>query len=193
MRRSAPLWLVVVITIFAFFGGAMGGILFCGHYAHEAIAPVSGVSLEQPDEGQIKVLEAEVKKNPGDATSWTHLGNLYFDTDQYEKAIAAYRQSVQLDPRNADVWTDLGIMYRRSGQPDKAIGAFDRAIVENPNHENARFNKGIVLMHDMDDWQGAIRAWEALLEVNPLATAGDDRLLFEIVEHYKTDPQSRPK
>ncbi len=193
MNKAVPLYVVVVIAVFAFFGGAMGGILFCGHYAHAPVAPGSGVDINPGGAGQIEMLEERVKADPTDVRAWTALGNLYFDTDQYEKAIAAYRESVQLDPSDGDVWTDLGIMYRRSGQPDKAIEAFDRAIAEDPKHENARLNKGIVLMHDMDDRDGAIRTWEALLEVNPLATAGDDRLLFQIVESYKADAQSRPK
>lgn len=193
MNRSVPLWLVVVISGFAFLGGALSGILFCGHNANAPLATVSGVTITQGDAGQIKVLEEQVKEDPANARAWTELGNLYFDSDQYEKAIAAYRQSLQLDPRNADVWTDLGIMYRRSSRPDKAIASFDRAIAEDAKHENARLNKGIVLMHDLNDREGAILAWEALLEVNPLASAWEDQLLFELVQRYKADPQSSPR
>jgi peroxiredoxin len=47
-------------------------------------------------------------------------------------------------------------MYRRSGQPRKAIENFNKAIAVNPKHETAQFNKGIVLMHDLGDRDGAI-------------------------------------
>ncbi len=184
------MWLVLVISIFAFLGGAIAAVKFCDHYARAPLAPIFGVPIEQGDANQIKTLESRVEENPANVEAWTSLGNLYFDTDQYEKAIAAYLQSLQLDPRDADVWTDIGIMYRRNGEPDKAIEAFERAIKEDPKHENARLNKGVVLMHDLNDREGAIQAWEALLEVNPLATAWEDQLLFEIVLQYKAEPQS---
>jgi cytochrome c-type biogenesis protein CcmH/NrfG len=40
----------------------------------------------------IATLEAEVAANPEDFQSWTRLGHLYFDTSQYQKAIAAYNK-----------------------------------------------------------------------------------------------------
>jgi tetratricopeptide (TPR) repeat protein len=100
--------------------------------------------------------------NSGIAGSWTQLGNTYFDSDLYEKSIEAYRKSLSLEPNNPDVWTDLGIMYRLSGHPVKAIEAFDRAMVIDPKHENSRFNKGVVLLNDLEDEVSASREWEDL-------------------------------
>ena len=80
----------------------------------------------------------------------------------------------------------LGIMYRRSGQPQKAIEAFDRAIATDPKHENSRFNKGIVLMHDLNDREGAIAAWEELVEVNPNAlTPNGSQPLKEMINRVR--------
>jgi hypothetical protein len=191
MNRSVPLWLVVVISGFAFLGGAIGGILFCGHYAHEPLAPVSSVTIMQGDAGQIKVLEEQVKENPANVRAWTELGNLYFDSDQYEKAIAAYRQSLQLEPRNADVWTDLGIMYRRTGRPREAIEVFDRAITIDPKHENSRFNKGVVLLHDLQDKESAMLAWEGLSRINPFYQLPEGRFVEEVVLSYRMEQEGR--
>lgn len=134
---------------------------------------------------KIKTLENEVASNPENPSAWIHLGHLYFNTDKYEKAIYAYEKSLALNPLNADVLTDLGIMYRRSGQPRKAIEKFDMAVEVDQKHENARFNKGIVLMHDLGDRQGAIRAWEDLLEVNPIAMVDSNQSVDQMVKHYK--------
>ena len=76
-----------------------------------------------------------------------------------------------LVPNDPNVLTDLGVMYRRNKQPEKAIEAFDKAISADPSHEKSRFNKGIVLMHDLNDIDGAARAWEGLVEINPNAMA----------------------
>lgn len=40
-------------------------------------------------------------------------------------------------------------------------------------------------MHDLGDREGAIRAWEDLLEINPLAMAGNNQSVDQIVKHFK--------
>ena len=77
-------------------------------------------------------------------------------------------------------------MYRRSGRPKEAIAAFDRAIQVDPRHEVSRFNKGIVLMHDLNDIQGALRVWEELLALNPAATSTSGQSLSEMIKKYKS-------
>ena len=120
---------------------------------------------------EIASLEVRASSNPDDVDAWTRLGHRYFDTDQFDKAIRAYTRALELDPSSADVWTDLGVMYRRSDKPSQAVESFDKAILTDPTHQTARFNKGVVLMHDLGDMPGALAAWKELLQVNPQAAA----------------------
>jgi tetratricopeptide (TPR) repeat protein len=76
-------------------------------------------------------------------------------------------------------------MFRRSGQPSKAVEKFEQAIAVDPNHETALLNKGIVLVHDLKDRNGAIRTWEKLLKINPVAMAGKNQSVDHLVKHYK--------
>ena len=76
-------------------------------------------------------------------------------------------------------------MYRRSGNPQEAIRSFDKAAEVDPKHEISRMNKGIVLLHDLNDMDGAIRAWEELLKVNPVAMAPTGRSIDEMVQQMK--------
>jgi cytochrome c-type biogenesis protein CcmH/NrfG len=130
-------------------------------------------------------LEKQTAQNPQSAEAWIQLGNLYFDTDNNEKAIGAYQNSLALKPDNANVLTDMGVMYRRSGKPAEAIKAFSKAIAVDPRHEVSRFNKGIVLMHDLKDREGALKAWEGLLEINPLAMAPNGQSVDQLIQHYR--------
>ena len=134
---------------------------------------------------QIAGLEFKTSQNPGDTAGWIQLGNLCFDSDLPEKAIAAYKEALAINPDNADVLTDMGVMYRKSGKYDKAVQSFDKAVGVNPKHEIARFNKGIVLMHDLNNPQGAIQAWEELLTVNPLAMAPNGQSIDEMLNKMK--------
>lgn len=181
----------------AFIVGFLGGIVFSsvqsdnygGPQQRQASAPgqqagqAPGLNPQQA--GQILALEQRVAANPSDADSWVKLGNIYFDSSKFDKAIRAYEKSLEIRPGNANVLTDLGVMYRRSGNPTMAINAFDRAIVGNPKHEQARFNKGIVLQYDMANVAEAIKTWEGLLAVNPGAAASNGVPVTQLIDEAK--------
>jgi cytochrome c-type biogenesis protein CcmH/NrfG len=134
---------------------------------------------------RILKLEQFLKENRDNAHAWTQLGNLFFDTNRFGDAIDAYEKSLALKPGNPNVLTDMGVMYRRNKNPEKAVETFDLAIAAAPDFETARFNKGVVLMHDMEDMAGAIQAWEALVAINPMAKAPNGELVASLVERMK--------
>ncbi len=187
--RKETFWLGTLLALaVGFFGGVMFAVLKADSGTvpgrPQAQAPQAQVATPARS-NMIVSLEDETAKNPQNTTAWIQLGNEYFDSSQHEKAIWAYRKALELDPNNANVWTDLGIMYRRSNQPQEALQAFNKAIEVDPKHEPARLNKGIVLLHDMQDFDGAIAAWEALLAVNPIAMAPTGRSVDEMVQQMK--------
>ena len=167
----------LMVTLLALAVGFFGGVVFAVFKSDSKIPGQSAPMQAQPQTAapvasdRIAALERQAEANPGNVQAWTELGNAYFDSNQYEMSISAYRKSLELDPSNPNVWTDMGVMYRRSGKPEEAIKAFDQAIAADPKHEVSRMNKGIVLLHDLNDFDGAIKAWEGLLEINPIATA----------------------
>lgn len=196
----------MAILVAATFGFMAGAVYTSFKLAKEGAAPASragsGVSQRGAPQGsgsqgqdnarmeaeagaRILKLEAFLKENPDNAGAWVRLGNLFFDTSRFKDAIEAYERSLVLAPGNANVITDLGVMYRRNGNPEKAVQAFDRAIAADPVHETARFNKGVVLMHDLNDLPGAIKAWEGLLAVNPVAEAPNGQLVNTLVQGLK--------
>lgn len=135
-------------------------------------------------------LEAEVTSNPKNFQSWVQLGNLYYDTDQYQKAISAYTKSLEYHSGDANLLTDLGVMYRRTKQPEKAISYFEQAIKKDPSHLPSRLNKGIVLFYDLNDSTRAFATWDALIKINPDARAGNGDLIKDFVEQLKSEAKS---
>jgi tetratricopeptide (TPR) repeat protein len=67
----------------------------------------------------------------------------------------------------------MGIMYRRLGEFDRALEEFRKAAQSDPKHVNSRYNIGIVLLHDKQDINGAIKAWEDYLKVDPNSERAD--------------------
>ena len=180
-----------IISACAFVLGFFAGVGFTVYKTISAPSNTTSNGQEIDYTQRAELLEAEVMKDQGNTAAWIQLGHVYFDTDQYQKAINAYTKALELEPKNADVLTDLGIMYRRNGQPQEAIKSFDRAVAVDPKHEAARFNKGIVMMHDLKDQNGAIKVWEELLEVNPLAMAGNDQSVDQLIKHYKEGHENK--
>lgn len=192
---------VILIGIAALVIGFLGGIVFNTYKSApgQNYAASGQQAASQGQQGSsaeaipadkattILALERELAADPDNAKGWISLGNLYFDTDQPEKAIKAYSKSLDLAPNNANVLTDLGIMYRRAGQPQQAVEAFDKAAKIDPKQEQALFNKGVVLLGDLLDKDGAIKAWEKLLALNPAAKAPNGQSLKELVEQIKAE------
>lgn len=183
IRKESALLIALIALAAGFLGGVFFGVYKSapGPARMPAAAPSAAPDLSR----HIAELEAETGRNPGNVGAWIELGNAFFDSDQYEKSIQAYRRALELAPDNADVWTDMGVMYRKTNRPEEAIRCFDRAVAINPRHEISRLNKGIVLLHDLQDAAGAIRAWEGLLEVNPTATAPGGVSVDQMVQSLK--------
>ena len=124
MVKKETMWMVASIALVA---GFLGGVVF-GVYKSGTGTSVQESMLSQPAEeeqgasvesaAQIFELEKRTSESPDDVAAWIDLGNLYFDTGNYEKAITAYNKALELKPNNANVITDLGVMYRRSAPPN---------------------------------------------------------------------------
>jgi cytochrome c-type biogenesis protein CcmH/NrfG len=190
---------MVVAVVVALVVGFFGGVIYSS-IRGEAISPVAtgakeGSPIAGGQQGQTVVnqqlastilsLEQKVATNPKDADAWVQLGNSYFDSNNFVKAIDAYNHYLTLQPNNANVLTDLGTMYRNNGQPKEAIAAFDRAMAVDPKHVQAPFNKGIVLLNDLHDPQGAIAVLQKLVDANPNATAANGMPISQVIEAAK--------
>ena len=73
----------------------------------------------------------------------------------------------------------------------RPLNSFDKAIEADPKHEVSRMNKGIVLLHDMNDIAGAIKAWEELLAVNPVAMAPTGQSIDQMIQQMKKQLQQQ--
>lgn len=183
MRKETALLIALLALAVGFFGGVFFGVYKSGPSVKGM--PAAAPTAQKEAQDQIAALEKETQQNPSNVTAWIELGNVYFDTDQYQKSIQAYSKALELKPDNADVWTDMGVMYRKDGRPQEAVKAFDQAIAVNPKHEVSRLNKGIVLFHDLKDTQGAIQVWEDLLEINPTAMVPGGMSVDQMVQSLK--------
>jgi len=185
---------LMIVSFIMLIIGFMGGVVLTIYKSGPPVSARQEVHNHTEEETQaisnevatrIFELEKKTADSPDDLDAWIELGHLYFDTNNFDKAIWAYNKSLELEPNDPDILTDLGVMYRRIGNPTEAIKNFDKAIGLNPNHEIARFNKGIVLMHDLNDIEGAVKAWEELVKLNPDAKTPTGQSVKEMIQRFK--------
>jgi cytochrome c-type biogenesis protein CcmH/NrfG len=135
-----------------------------------AAAAGSGLPENHPPinaANQIASLEQMSRNTPGSSDIKIQLGNAYYDSGQFQKAAAAYEESLKLQPSNPGVETDLATCYHELGQTDKALVLLEKVLAHQPGFAQALYNKGIVLQAGKKDITGAIAAWEELLKTNP--------------------------
>jgi len=175
---------VIFTALITFAAGFLGGIVFSAYKTDGEQATKKISSQPAPaDKAQqaLLAMEREVQKNPDNMVAWVHLGNSYFDMNNFNKAIHAYNKALEINPQNANVLTDLGVMYRRNNQHQESLNAFNQAIVVDPTHPTARFNKGVVLYYDMKNKDMAIAEWQGLVKMNPMAKAPNGQLVSELI------------
>ena len=124
------------------------------------------------DEAKVTALKSVAEKEPASAKPRIELGNLYFDAERYDDAIAWYEQAVKLTPNDENLSTDLGVCYYYTNKPDKAIERFDASLKINPKHAKTLLNLGIVRAFGKQDLAGATKAWEQVIAIDPNGAEG---------------------
>ena len=149
-------------------GGSEGGAAGMGGGGGMGAGAGAGAPQGMPAQvvQMVRAYKAALAKNPSDLEANIGLGNLEFDSGQWEKAIDYYTRALAIDPRNADVRVDRAIAYHSSGQNDLAKKELLRVTREKPDHKNAWLNLGIV-MRETGDLPGAAGAWERYLKLDP--------------------------
>lgn len=143
--------------------------------AQTAPAQQQASAAPQPapiDPVRVKALEAEAAQKPNDVTPRVQLGNIFFDGEQYAQSITWYEQALKINPNDANVSTDLGVAYYYTNQPDKALAQFDHSLSVDPRHIKTLLNVGIVRAFGKQDFGGAAKAWQQVVDLSPNSPEG---------------------
>lgn len=87
---------------------------------------------------------------PNDLEALRGVGNVYYDFEEFDKAIEYYQKYLALNPEDASVRTDLGTMYLYRNDPDRAITEYQTVIAKKPDFFQAYFNLGIAYQEKGD-------------------------------------------
>jgi predicted TPR repeat methyltransferase len=116
---------------------------------------------KQSREG-IELIRRSLQSAPDNAHAWLNLGNVFLETDQIERAKAAYERASVLAPGFADAWFNLGVCLRRLDDARAAVEVLDRAVALRPGHAITLYQRGIA-RREAGDMQAAESDFRAAL------------------------------
>lgn len=192
-----------VLAVVCLLAGVAVGWLFRGSQSPAGDAPIqiasaaapagtgAGTNLQPTPEQMKKMADTtaapqleKLKSDPNNPDLLASIGNTYYDVQIYPTAIDYYQHALNARPEDVSIRTDMATAYWYTGNVDGAIAEFNKALTYDPNKANTLFNLGIVKWRGKMDIDGAVAAWQKLLETNP-NYEGKDKVLDMIAQAKK--------
>ena len=104
---------------------------------------------------------------PEDIDIYVNLGSAFYDKEDYNNALAVYRQALELQPYNPKIHCNLGFLYWGKGDTEEAIKSYELAIKYNKSYDIAFNNLGVIYLDDLGKVTKAIELFRKAVEVNP--------------------------
>ena len=123
--------------------------------------------MKQMGDKQTAPLLEKLKADPNNADLLNQIGTMYRATHQFKTAIDFYQKSLAINPKNVGARTDLASCLYYLGDVDGAIAQLNKSLAYDPKHVGTLMNLGIVKWKGKNDVDGAVAAWEKLLQLNP--------------------------
>jgi tetratricopeptide (TPR) repeat protein len=124
------------------------------------------------DVQRVAALERTASAEPQNSTVRVDLGNLYFNSEQYEQAAPWYEAALKLNPKDVNASTDLAVCYYYLQQDDRALKQLDYSLSIDPNHVKTLFNQGVIRAFGKKDLEGATQAWRRVIAIAPDSEEG---------------------
>jgi len=119
------------------------------------------------DPALVRKLEDALKTDPKNFAALRELGNLRYDERDFTEAAALYARALEVNPDNLDVRSDRGGALLQGRHIDEAIGELNTVLSKEPTHPQALYILGVALLEGKSDRQGALAAWNKLVQAHP--------------------------
>jgi Tfp pilus assembly protein PilF len=114
-----------------------------------------------------ETLLAKEKSDPKNAALENQIGLMYQKAHQFKEAAGYFEKSLQLDPKNVGVRADYASCLYYTGNVDGALAQLSQSLTYDPKHAGTLLNIGIIKWRGKNDVDGAVAAWEKVLQYHP--------------------------
>jgi tetratricopeptide (TPR) repeat protein len=95
------------------------------------------------------------------------IGLIYENAHQFKTAAEYFERTLQYDPKNIGVRADYASCLYYTGDVDGALKQLNQSLIYDPKHAGTLMNIGIIRWQGKNDADGAVAAWEKLLQYHP--------------------------
>jgi tetratricopeptide (TPR) repeat protein len=160
-RRSFAAQSIVTLLVGALIGFGAG--YFAGGGGRpEGVPSASPAAPAATGGDRLGDLKRAVDRDPENPELLMDFGNVYYDREEWDKAIALYEKARRKAPKNPNLLSDLGAAYRNRGEFNLAVAYFSKARESDPNHWQSLLNLVLVEAFDRKDAGAAQRAFDEL-------------------------------
>jgi tetratricopeptide (TPR) repeat protein len=107
-----------------------------------------------------------LKTAPEADRAWFGKGNVLFDLQQWEGAIAAYDKALALKAGDDQIWFNRGLALSQMQRWDLALDSYGQALAIKPDKVEALDGQGIALK-GLGRYQEAVASYDRAVELNP--------------------------
>jgi tetratricopeptide (TPR) repeat protein len=159
-RKSATAQSVVMLLLGALVGFGAG--YFVGGGGRPAgLGPGAGPPGAGSAGGdRLAELTRSLDRDPENPSILIDLGNLYYDREDWDRAVEAYEKARRKAPKNPNLLSDLGAAQRNRGQFELAVAFFEKAREGDPNHWQSLLNWLLLEAYDRRDAVAAQRLYD---------------------------------
>jgi cytochrome c-type biogenesis protein CcmH/NrfG len=123
--------------------------------------------LKRMADKQAAPLMEKLKSDPKNPQLWNQVGLVYKSAHQFKEAAGYFQKSLQYDPKNLGVRADYASCLYYTGDVDGALAQLNQSLTYDPEHAGTLMNIGIIKWRGKNDVDGAVAAWEKLLQYHP--------------------------
>jgi len=164
---------------------------------HIHISEEIAVNVEnrEPEASQVPVTkitpsgELQIEVDTKNAYVWNEMGNVYFNTNAYDDAIAAYRKAIELDRQFAWPYSNLALAYVKKRRFVEAILFYQRSIelFSNGKDKAVSWNRLGNVYRLLNDYDSAISAYQKADELDSDNTLLSMQSRFGLLGNYFTE------
>jgi cytochrome c-type biogenesis protein CcmH/NrfG len=132
---------------------------------------------------EVAALSRHLVGQPRDAAARFRLAELYFKSEEYDRALAELRTIERHQPKNPNVFLRRAVVLKVAGEPERAAQAARQALALQPEHAAAREWLGEIYL-DQGLAHRALAAFDACLKRRPdsfFALLGRGRALEQLL------------
>ncbi len=155
--------IAAVVVVGFNFGGGGGGV----PGIDGTPAPESSVGA-QADPAQVAALMKKISENPNDVATLQQLGDLYFQTGDYETAGGWMEKILAVEPANVTARLALGAALFNSGKATEAETQWRQVLAVDPKNVEAHYDLGFMYLAQEPPDTAKVRAeWNEVIAIAP--------------------------